>query len=313
METTVLGRTGLTVSVMGLGGGGHSRLGLATGNSTAQAVAVVRRAVELGVTLLDTAQAYGTEPIIAEALHDLDRDALVIATKLPLKQRGQPFDASDFRRRVGERLVQLGIDTIDVLQLHGLALEDYDTALGEALPILDAAREAGKVRFLGVTEMFNRDTSHEMLHRALRDECWDVYMVGYNLLNPSAARTVFPRTKEKGIGTLDMFAVRRAFSQPDRLREILDELLERDEIDPAELGEGEPLAFLTAPGVADSLSEAAYRFCRHTDGMDVVLSGTGNLEHLEQNVQSLNRGPLPAEVLDRLDRLFGRVDSVTGQ
>src|SRR4051794_8545219 len=61
MQYTTLGRTGLTVSVAGLGCGGFSRLGLGSGQSAAHAVGIVRQALDLGVTLIDTAAAYGTE------------------------------------------------------------------------------------------------------------------------------------------------------------------------------------------------------------------------------------------------------------
>ena len=68
MEYVMLGRTGLRVSVAGLGCGGFSRLGLGTGKSNAEAVALVRQALDMGVNLLDTAAAYGTEAIVGEAI-----------------------------------------------------------------------------------------------------------------------------------------------------------------------------------------------------------------------------------------------------
>ena len=76
MKYTTLGRTGLEVSVAGLGCGGSSRLGLTAGHSEAHCVGVIRRAVELGVNLLDTARNYGTESIVGAALK-------AIAAKMP--------------------------------------------------------------------------------------------------------------------------------------------------------------------------------------------------------------------------------------
>jgi aryl-alcohol dehydrogenase-like predicted oxidoreductase len=61
MEYTMLGNTGLRVGVAGLGCGGFSQLGLAQGKSEADAIAIIRQAIELGVNLFDTAAAYGTE------------------------------------------------------------------------------------------------------------------------------------------------------------------------------------------------------------------------------------------------------------
>ena len=81
MEYRSLGKTGLNVSVAGLGCGGNSRLGLGRGASFDDCVAVVRTAVDLGVNFLDTAEAYGTEEIVGAATRSYDRDRLVISTK----------------------------------------------------------------------------------------------------------------------------------------------------------------------------------------------------------------------------------------
>src|SRR5215468_8598768 len=81
MDYKPLGKTGLTVSVAGLGCGGNSRLGLSRGASFDDCVAIVRTAIDLGVNFLDTAEAYGTEEIVGAAVRKHDRDKLVISTK----------------------------------------------------------------------------------------------------------------------------------------------------------------------------------------------------------------------------------------
>ena len=81
MEYRPLGKTGLRVSVAGLGCGGNSRLGLGRGASFDDCVAVVRTAADLGVNFFDTAEAYGTEEIVGAAARFYDRDRLVISTK----------------------------------------------------------------------------------------------------------------------------------------------------------------------------------------------------------------------------------------
>ena len=81
MEYTNLGRSGLKVSIVGLGCGGPSRLGQATGKSEQESISVVRQAQDLGITLFDTAEAYGTEAIVGKALQSVPRDQVVIATK----------------------------------------------------------------------------------------------------------------------------------------------------------------------------------------------------------------------------------------
>jgi aryl-alcohol dehydrogenase-like predicted oxidoreductase len=116
---------------------------------------------------------------------------------------------------------------------------------------------------------------------------------------------VFPRTRELGVGTLIMFAVRRALSRPDRLAEVLIDMVARGTL-PADLAGRNPLASL------GDIRDAAYRFCAHEPGADLVLTGTGSPEHLEDNVRSLLAEPLPADALALLERLFGHVDSVSG-
>src|SRR5207253_5679278 len=81
MDYVNLGRTGLRVSVAGLGCGGFSRLGLGTGKSRAEAVALIRQALDLGINLLDTAAVYGTEAVVGEAIKSIPRESVVVATK----------------------------------------------------------------------------------------------------------------------------------------------------------------------------------------------------------------------------------------
>jgi aryl-alcohol dehydrogenase-like predicted oxidoreductase len=72
------------------------------------------------------------------------------------------------------------------------------------------------------------------------------------------------------------------------------------------------LGFLTDTGKAETIPEAAYRYCRYEPGMDSVLTGTGSVEHLKENIAALLKEPLPAADCERLAALFGRVDSVSG-
>jgi aryl-alcohol dehydrogenase-like predicted oxidoreductase len=82
MEYTTLGKTGLRVSVAGLGCGGFSRLGLSAGKTEDEAVLLVREAVDMGVNLIDTAPIYGTEVIVGKALKFIPRQSVVVATNI---------------------------------------------------------------------------------------------------------------------------------------------------------------------------------------------------------------------------------------
>jgi aryl-alcohol dehydrogenase-like predicted oxidoreductase len=313
MEYTILGRTGLKVSVVGLGCGGPSRLGLQKdAQSAGNAVALVRQAIDLGINFIDTAQAYGTEPIVGKAIAGIPRDALVISTKKTLPLSDHPNPDNEVKQGLEQSLKRLGTDYIDVYHLHGVEPKDYDFVKNRLMPAMFQLREQGKIRFVGVTEGFVPDPSHQMLRQSLKVDLWDVVMVGFNLLNPSARKTVFPLAAEKRIGVLDMFAVRRALSQPERLKGVVSDLLDCGAVRRNAVNPDDPLDFVLREGGAATLPEAAYRFCRHQAGVDVVLTGTGNPAHLKSNVESILKPPLPEAVLWKLEDIFGRIDYLTG-
>jgi len=307
MKYTSLGRTGLNVSVFGLGGGGHSRLGKSQNKSEAESVAIVRQALDAGVNFIDTAEGYGTEEIVGKGLAGVKRDSVILSTKKSTD--GITPDA--VRASLDASLKRLGTDYVDVYHLHGVATEDYERLLNDIVPTFETLRQQGKIRFIGITERFGSDTQHTMLQRALQDTVWDVMMVGFNFLNQSARERVFASTIQQNIGVLVMFAVRRALSDPQKLCETLDQLVSSGQIDAADLDADEALKFPQAD--SPDLTDAAYRFCIDEPGTHVILSGTGSPEHLRENLESFTRPPLSPVTTQRLRHIFRRVDSVSGQ
>jgi aryl-alcohol dehydrogenase-like predicted oxidoreductase len=311
MQTTTLGRTGLEVSVAGLGCGGHSRLGMAQGKDEAHAAGIVSHALDLGVNFIDTARAYRTETAVGRAIAGR-REQVVISTKASAGRGDDLLSAEELTASLEKSLARLDTDYVDVFHLHGVRPGQYDHCLNVLVPEMQRQRELGKLRFLGITEHFGADTAHQVLQDALADDLFDVVMVGFNLLNPSARASVFPLTLENDVGTLIMFAVRRALSQPDALSELVAGLVERGEVESSRLNAEDPLDFLREHADVSSIVEAAYRFCRHEPGAHVILTGTGSPEHLSENVAAIQAPPLPEEVSAALRQLFGRVDSVSG-
>ncbi|MET0388385.1 MAG: aldo/keto reductase [Polyangiales bacterium] len=314
MQRVTLGRTKLNVSVFGLGAGGDSRLGTKTGD-LAQSVRIVRSALERGVDFIDTAEAYGTEEVVGRGIAGWPRDKLVISTKLSTfaHDRAQPIQLSRDHvvKSLEASLRRLGTDYVDIYHLHGVRPESYTQLRDEVVPVLLDLKKQGKFRFLGLTEAFNADPAHRTLDLALRDDLFDVIMVGFNILNQSARESVFPRTLKQDVGTLIMFAVRRAFSRPDRLRELLQDLAKAGKI-PSDLVET-GLSFLARDADYTSLPDVAYRFVRDEPGAHVVLSGTGNEAHLVENLASLDKSGLDRTTRARLVELFRHVDDVSGQ
>ena len=311
MEFTILGRTGLEVGVAGLGCGGPSRLGLRANKTEKDAILLVRRAIDMGVNLIDTADVYGTEEVVGKALETVPRSRVVISTKR-LPPLGHPDPAAELKRGLEQSLVRLKTDYVDIYHLHSVKREEYAVVLEKLVPALLQLRQEGKLRFLGITEAFREEFGHEMLQLALEDDFWDVMMVGFNILNQSARTRVFPKTLQKNIGVLVMFAVRRALSQPARLRHVWDELKAKGLVDAGAGAGEEPLNFLLRGAEASSIPDAAYRFCRYEPGVHAVLTGTGNPDHLRQNLDSLLKPPLSDAVTKRLKEIFANVDCVSG-
>jgi L-galactose dehydrogenase len=313
MDHTTLGRTGLKVSVLGLGAGGHSRLGQQAGRSEAESADIVRRALDLGLNFIDTAEAYRTEPIIAAGMEGRRREAVVLSTKKTIRADRELITPDQLVAGLEESLRRLRTDHVEIYHLHGVRAASYEQARDRLVPTMIRLREQGKIGFLGITEAFASDTRHEMLSMAVQDDCWDVMMVGFNLLNQSARQRVLAQTQRRNIGVLNMFAVRSALSRPETLRDVVLQLVEAGLVDAGEVDLRDPLGFVSQDGAAEGVVDAAYRFCRQEPGVQVVLSGTGNIEHLKQNVRSMLRPPLPEPIRQRLIRLFERVDSVSGQ
>ena len=161
-----LGATGLRTSVIGIGAGGPSRLGLAYGRSRANALALLREGLERGINFFDSAPTYGTEPIIGDAVKDC-RSKVILSTKAALGPHFGPFDnsrlalrfsarigedtsfvlsAPALERRVNGSLRRLNTDYIDILHLHTVTPGQYANALDRLVPTLNRLKENGKIR-----------------------------------------------------------------------------------------------------------------------------------------------------------------------
>ena len=159
MEYRALGRTGLTVSVVGFGGwgiGGPTPGADSYGvRSDAENLAALGKAFDCGITFYNTAAAYGaghSESLIGRAFHGSNRDQVVIATKAGVERFGEAPDwrPGALRASVEASLARLDTDRIDLLQLH-----NPPTALlrerPEILAALDKLRAAGKIRAWGLS------------------------------------------------------------------------------------------------------------------------------------------------------------------
>ena len=310
MEYTTLGRTGLRVSVAGLGCGGNSRIGLGAGKSMEEAADIVRAALDRGVTYFDTARNYGTEPAVGLGIKGVPRDQVVISTKSTIRVKGERITAEQLAAHLDHSLGLLGTDYVDIYFLHGVALSDYDYARDVLAPAILKERDKGKFRWLGITEPAASDPEQAAMRRAVDDPDWDMVMLAFHMLHQTARTHIFPKTQANRTGTALMYVVRNIFSQPGLLAETVRGLIDSGALPPDCIEPDDPLGFLVHDGGAESLIDAAYRFARHQPGADVVLFGTGNADHLAANIESILKPPLPEADTARLHALFGGLTGV---
>ena len=307
MKYTTLGRTGLRVSVMGIGSGGPSRLGQNSGVPKDEIKRMVRRAFELGINFFDTAAAYGdSEEILGRALEGIPREDYVLVTKFHASRSGIFATPEEVIASVDRSLSRLKVDYVDVMQIHGVELPDYRETVDGLMPTLNKLKEQGKFRFIGISETYSRDPKHEMLPVALEENLFDTIMVGYNLLSPTPEHVILPASLDHNVGVICMCAVRRALGHADSLDKRIADAKSRNVIDPDSLPSEDPLGWLIKDHV-ESLPAAGYKYVASHPAMGTVLTGTANIEHLEANVEAILGPPLPEEDMTRLRLVFGQV------
>jgi aryl-alcohol dehydrogenase-like predicted oxidoreductase len=171
-------------------------------------------------------------------------------------------------------------------------------------------RDKGKFRFLGITETAPNDIEQTMIGRAARDDVWDTVMLAFHMMHQVARTQSFPHTIANRIGTLLMFVVRGIFARPAELKAAIAELTASGKIPAAFARSDDPLGFLVHADGASSVTDAAYRYVRHEPGVDVVLFGTGSVEHLRTNIDSILKPPLPEADLAKLREMFSHLRGV---
>jgi|DewCreStandDraft_5_1066085.scaffolds.fasta_scaffold00028_220 aryl-alcohol dehydrogenase-like predicted oxidoreductase len=310
MKYRTLGRTALQVSLVSLGTGGPSNFGQRTGLSFAEQDALVHRALDLGINLFDTAAAYReSESLLGRALADVPRDRYILATKCTPFQREQEHVVvapEEIERQCEQSLRNLRTDVIDIYQFHGVIPARYHEVVERLYPVMLRLREQGKIRFIGITELFFSDPTHEMLRMAVPSSLWDTVMLKYGILNQAAAREVLPLCQEHHIGVLNMASVRVKLTRPEELQALIQEWVARGLIPAGALPEQDPLGWLVQ-GPVDSVISAGYKFAAAHPAISTVLTGTANIHHLESHVAAILGEPLPEAHLRRLQELFGHL------
>ncbi len=209
MEKRTLGRTGLEVSAIGLGCMGLS-YGYGPATDKRQAIALIRAAIERGVTLFDTAEVYGpftNEELLGEALASSRRD-VVIATKfgfklLEGKQAGLDSRPEHIREVVEASLKRLKTDVIDLLYQHRV---DPDVPIDEVAGAVKQLIHEGKVRHFGLSE-----AGADTIRRAHAIQPVAALQSEYSLWWREPEREILPTLEELGIGLVPYSPLGRGF------------------------------------------------------------------------------------------------------
>lgn len=320
MDYRTLGRTGLKVSILGLGSGGASRLGQGSGVAEADAHKVVDTALGAGINLIDTAAAYGdSELILGRALASHPRDSYVLCSKANLARSVRENGTVSYIYRSPEEFIEscensltrLKTDVIDVFQVHGVVPETYPHVRERLVPALIKLQEQGKIRYFGITETFSGDHDRQLLKLAMADDIFDTIMIGYNLLTPGPEDDILPMAAEKNVGVLVMCAVRKKIAKPSDLTDVIVSLKQRKLIPDSVPDEG-ALDWLLGDGI-ETVTDACYRYARGPEAVSTVLTGTANVDHLQQNLKAILDGDLPASARERLKSTFGPVGLKLGE
>ena len=306
LTTRKLGTQGLTVSSLGLGLMGMTQsYGTPEERDENESIATIRRAIELGVTLFDTAEAYGpyaNEELFARALKQLNvsRDRVVIATKFGFKFgesgiAGVDSRPAHIREAVEGSLRRLQTDYIDLLYQHrvdpAVPIEDVVGAMANLV------RE-GKVRYLGLSE-----AGEKTIRRAHSVHPISALQSEYSLWERNLEQRIIPVLRELGIGLVPFAPLGRGFltGAVKRAEEYPETDFRRN--DPRYQGENFDANMRAASAVRDiakrkgaTPGQIALAWLLHK-GPDIVpIPGTKRRRYLEENVGAANVSLNPGEV-----------------
>ena len=326
MEYRALGDTGLTVSAIGFGCWEMGNPGYGA-TEDAEAIAAVHRAMELGVTLYDTAPNYGfggSEEVLGRALKGR-RDQIVLVSKVGIPWDPvtftTKFDArySTIKRINDESLRRLGTDHLDLLLVHW---PDPETPIDETMRALEELRAEGKTRRIGVSNY----TAWELRQaKALAPICAN--QVGYNLFDRRWEREMFPTARELGVGVMAYGPMAHGLLSGTMTRDhVFDEkdwrrhgLLFGQRLFGPNLAQNVDVVDRlkqVAAELGTTLPLLALAWVLRNPAVSVALSGCRRPSEIEENVRALDV-TLSDDVLARIDEIMaaaaGQVDAVPGR
>jgi aryl-alcohol dehydrogenase-like predicted oxidoreductase len=269
---------------------------------------VVRRALDLGINYIDTAPSYGnSEEVLGIALEGLTRP-LVLSTKLggrPLPFR--PQDKKALYASVEESLRLMKREAVDILFVHEPDRpgqydwwKDPERYTGPVLEVIEDLKRRGLIHYSG----FGGTTAYE-LARIIRAGSFDVVLTAYNysLLWREASIDIIPAAKKKGMGIIAGSPL-----QQGALARRYDEEVKNGApwLSPPRREQLKAL-YRYLDEIQMDIAEAGIRFVISNPDVSCVLMGASDPLHVEKNVAFIEKGPLPKEMLSRLDQIAATV------
>jgi len=312
MEYRELGRTGWKVSEIGLG---TWAMGSSWGAvDDRQSLATLNRALDLGVNFFDTADVFGSEPLLGR-LRRQRSEPFYIATKLGVRLNPDPraYNRKNMTASVEGSLRDLGIETIDLMQLHVPPPEVYNA---EVFGILDELVEAGKIRHYGVS--VERIAEAE---KALEFPGIQSVQIIFNIFRQRPAESFFPKAKSRGVGILARVPLASGLLTGKMTRATTFSAddhrsynREGEAFDKGETFAGvdyetglravEELRPLVPAGA--TMAQLALRWILMFDAVTCAIPGARRPQQAEDNIAAAGLPPLPDPTMDQIRAIYDR-------
>jgi aryl-alcohol dehydrogenase-like predicted oxidoreductase len=323
MEMRLFGRTGVRLSILGFGCGAVG--GLMVRGDPRDQERTIARAIDAGVNYFDTAVQYGngeSEKNLGRILQKLKPQNVIVGTKVRLPSSDFHRISHSVAKSLEGSLARLHLDQVDILHLHNAITESgggetlsVRQVRDEVVSAFQRLQQQGKTRFLGLTAIGETAA----LHQVIDARVFDSAQVVYNILNPSAATALpaeypaqdygllFDHTSAAGVGVIGIRVLaggalsgsteRHAVASPPP--EPIGSAMSYE----ADVARARRLLPLVHEGFAASLAEAATRFAISHPDVGTVLVGMATPQQFQDALAAVQRGPLPADALDRIKTL----------
>jgi aryl-alcohol dehydrogenase-like predicted oxidoreductase len=316
MQTRELSSGGPRVSEIGFGawaiGGGWGH------QDDAVSLAALHAAIDRGVNFIDTAAGYGdghSEQLVSRVIKQR-REEILVATKSPPAAGPWPpspycrwqdrYSAAYLRENVEDRLRQLAVPRIDLLQLHTWTRAWNDDP--QPLLVLRQLREEGKINLIGVS---TPEHDQDCVIQLMRDGLVDVVQIIFNLFQQDPVAQLLPVAAETGTGVIvrvaldegvltGKYAADHQFAEDDfRHKYFSGDRMRRAAERVAEIA-----ADIETSGLSESytLSDVALKFVLSRPEVSTVIAGMRTVEQVEQNTRSSELKDLPMSLMHRLRR-----------